>query len=156
MIHRVADQVHQRVGQLLEDDAVDTDVGAVQAQGHLFLLLLAQIAYDARQTAGDVFQWHQPGLEDVMVEIVDQSPGRPEGLFQLGPVAVGGGGVEHMPMSDQLAGKVDELVKQVGAHANSRERAGLMATVFLAPVIDEADFGDTADLEHRLFDVILG
>ena len=69
VIDRVADHVHERVGQLLDDELVDLGLGAGDDQVHLLVVLARDLPHDARELVEDLPERHHPHFEDAVLHL---------------------------------------------------------------------------------------
>src|SRR5207248_3004547 len=71
VIDRVAQQVHQRVRQLLDDQLVELDISARDLEVDLLAALAQEPAHQAREAIEDLPERHHAHLEDALLQIVE-------------------------------------------------------------------------------------
>ena len=137
VIERVADHVHQRIDELLDDQLVELGVGAAQLEPHVLAEVDAQAAHDARDLLEDLRERDHAHVEHGRLELAQLAVER---LVHLREVAADarrrrvGAEPRHQladraALDHELADQVHQLVElvDVDAHrvADRLERLGL-------------------------------
>ncbi len=131
VVDGVADEVHERIRQLLHDELVQLHVPAHDHEVDLLAHLAGQLAHHARQLVEDLVEGDHPHLEDPglqLGQLAFQRPAEELQLAALGGVrplrlqALGVGG-ERGPDEHQLPHHVHEPVELVDVHPH-RLRGG--------------------------------
>ena len=117
VVHRVADQVHERLAELVDHRLVDAGALALEDELHLLTLLSREVAHEAREALEDVTDGEHPHVHDGLLEL-GRHPGHlVDGREQLRPRPgddVGdlpGQLVELGAGDDQLADEVEQVVE---------------------------------------------
>ncbi len=83
VIDGVADHVHQRIAELLDDELVDLGLGAGDDEVHLLAVLARDLPHDARQLVERLAERHHAHLEDAALhlrEVALEGPMEPSEL----------------------------------------------------------------------------
>ena len=84
MVHRIAQQVHQRRVQLVQDVAVDLSGFALDLQSHLLAQRASQVAHHARHAAQAIAEGPHAAGQRRVVQALRQMPHAPAELVDLG------------------------------------------------------------------------
>ena len=127
MIHRVADHVHQRIGDRIDHVAIELRLLTVGHQFHDLAGLQRHVAHKARELLerglhGD----HAHGHAQVL-QLAHDLAGLRHLLHQIVLAAGRDGGIggDHGLRNDQFADHVDQSVESIGAHAHGQIRVVL-------------------------------
>ena len=124
VVHRVPQQVDQRVAQRLQDRAVQFGVPADGLKADFFAGLLRQVAHHARQALEDAVDGQHPRLHDLVLKL-GRDAGDAMGRFQklgrflvarVAPVQAGADPVDLRALDDQLAHQVQQGVQPGDFH----------------------------------------
>ena len=142
VIHRVAHQVHQRIGQALHHGFVDLGVRPLNRQLYGFAQLPRHLTHHARETAEHLIHRHHAQGQRVVAYAFHQRVDDGHRLQQLGVATVLRNQLGACGRNHQLAHPVDQPVQLAGLHPNivtvaagrpARRRARLAARLALRP-----------------------
>ena len=124
MVHRIAQQVHQRRVQLVQDVAVDLSGFALDLQSHLLAQRASQVAHHARHAAQAIAEGPHAAGQRRVVQALRQMPHAPAELVDLGrafgQLALGLLDDALGVVQRRLHPRVDRLAGQRRAHAVQR------------------------------------
>ena len=135
VIERVADDVHQRIGQLLDHHLVELRVFAAQHQLDLFVQLARDFAHGARELRVDLPDRHHARLDDRFLQLVELAVevardlgqlvrGEPRLLQRLALMQRARERIELRLLDDQLADDVHDVIELADVDAHGlRDRA---------------------------------
>ena len=140
MVHTVADQVHQRIAQLINNGLIQLRLRALDRQ----LDILPQIARQVVDQAAEFLKGGANGRHSDVHRVLAQGRGQPFNFFgdrgDLGIVVLGGNLAQTRLHRHQFAHQVHKLVQLGGGHAQAGSVVGL--------VVDAAASGRGALLEE--------
>ncbi len=128
VIDGVAHDVHQRLGERVENALVEIGVLAGEVESDVFAALLGDVANEARETAEQLLDGHHANLEHAFVQLIENARLKRESVGELGAqrivlmafVELGQRAVEHRLADDEFA---DEIHDGVDARGIDAERA---------------------------------
>ena len=123
MIHAVADQVDQRIVQLVDHGLVQLRVGPLDGELDLFVQLDGQVVNQAAKPLEGGAQRQHADTHGVLPQLGGQAFDGPGDLEDVGIVPAEGGLVQARLDSHQLPHQVDQLVQLVGRHPDARRGA---------------------------------
>ena len=121
MVDRVADQVHQRIGDAFDQALVQLRAFADGAQAHLLAQARGQVADQAREAAEHGIHRQHAHANDGFLQVAGvalQQVQAGEQAFALGLVEHAGDLLQHGLGDDQFADQVDQAVDLVDADAD--------------------------------------
>ena len=125
VIDGVAQHVQQRVGELLQDRAVELDLGAADLHLDLLAELARDVARGARQPLGDERERRHPHRHHLVVQVLHDRVEPVHALVE-GRARVLRERPAHLADArggeDELAHRVEEAVEDLGAHAHRAAR----------------------------------
>src|SRR5712664_1869742 len=90
MIHGIAHDMHERLGQSIEDAFVEVRVLTGNFQSHVFAALFGDVANDARKTAEELFDGHHANLQNAFVQFAEDARLKCHGVGKLGTQRIAG------------------------------------------------------------------
>ena len=153
MVDAVADHVHERLAELVDDGLVHTGVLAFEDQLHVLALLSGQVAHQTGKALEDVPDGEHPDVHDRLLELPAHPGDLVDRLEHLAARLVrdehGGevlrGLLELGAVDDQLADQVQEVIElgEVDAHhARPDGSLGLGSALLAAGDLEEGRRGD--------------
>ena len=147
VVHGVADQVHERLADLVDHGLVDARLLALQHQLDLLALAVGEVADEAREALEDVADGQHPHVHDRLLQLGRDAGHLVHGLEQLRAERGRGGGDlaaqlhQLGAVHDQLADQVQQVVElgEVDAHhARTRARRGVRPPAAERPCLASA------------------
>ena len=132
VVDGVADQVHERLAELVDHRLVDARVLALQHQLDALALLAREVAHQPREALEDVADRQHPHVHDRLLQLRRGARHPVDGLEQLRPHAgqrlrdLPRQLAELRPVDDQLAHQVEQVIElgEVDAHHARARRPG--------------------------------
>jgi hypothetical protein len=126
VVHRVADEVHERVGDLLDDRLVQLGVGARDLEIDLLAEFPAHVAHDAPEPVARLADLHHPHLQRAVADLLDEIGDHLRRFEQAWIASVPGEQVCARARDDEFADQRDEAVELVGLHADETALFGTL------------------------------
>ncbi len=119
MIHAVADQMHQRIVQLVDHGFIELGVGALDGQLHVLLELDSQIVHQPAKTLEGGPERQHADAHGVLAQLAPSAAPRPRRFPAISGSSRRADGLAQAGLhGDQFADHVDQLVQLVGRNAN--------------------------------------
>ncbi len=112
MVYRVADEVHQRLAQLVDHRLVDPRLLALQHQLHGLALVVGEVTHQPREALEDVADRQHPHVHDRLLQLAGDGTHLVHRLQELRPGA-GDGGRDLAAQLGELGAVHDQLADQV-------------------------------------------
>ena len=118
VVERVADEVHERIAEHVDDGAVELGVLAGQHQLHLLAELRGQVADEAREAQEDGLDGDHPHPHHQRLQRLGAAGQILHRLAETLDVGVAGKALDGGAIDDQLAHQVHQLVEPLGVDAD--------------------------------------
>src|SRR5882724_5247814 len=127
MIDGIAHDMHERLGESIEDAFVEVRVLTGDLESHVFAALFGDVANDARKTAEELFDGHHANLQNAFVQFVEDARLKCHGVGKLGTQRIAGmllielreSAIEHGLADDQFTDEIHHGVNTRCLHAES-------------------------------------
>ncbi len=127
MIDGITHEMHERLGESIQDALIEIGVLAGDFESDVFAALLGDIANDARKTAKKLFDGHHANFQDAFVKFVEDARLKCHGVGKPGtqrvacmlPIEFREGTIEHGLADNQFANEIHDGVNTRSLHAES-------------------------------------